>query len=247
MNDYTGECGLSLIFPAGSRPTLHALAEYAGKSGDFSISHHLGEHGDAIAVELLLWGLTFDLVGLAPAGSAPLPVCPYNFALDRDFEIAGQDALRILPGPHLHDGRHMVPVVRAMAALGADLCGLPHLSAVVWHPARSCIQPEYFASIVANWLKGGIFPARGLVGLANVADGAMQSEGVGFFTGQELRIEPELMDDPAVAARIAFRLIDHLVANGPLDRAMDISGPEGRLLRIEPSENGRLARVWSAG
>ena len=256
MNDYKGEYGVSLAFPPGLRPDPCHLDACAQASGIFSVSQYpgghagagrsLGESGASVSVEALMWGLTFDVVGLVPGEGAPLPPCPYSFDLPRGFDIADHEAVRILPGPHLHGGERLVPIVRAMAGLAAALCGLPDLAAVVWHPARSCIAPGYFSAIVTNWLGGGVFPARGLVSLAEVADGAMQTEGVGFFTGQELRIEPELMGDPAAATRIAVRLIDHLVTNGPLDRSMDIGGPEGRLLRIAPSENGRLVRVWSA-
>ncbi len=256
MNDYKGEYGVSLAFPPGLRPDPCHLDALAQASGSFSISQYpggravagrpLGEGGAPVSVEALMWGLTFDVIGLAPGEGAPLPPCPYHFDLPPGFDIAGHEAVRILPGPHLHGGERLVPIVRAMAGLAAALCSLPDLAAVVWHPARSCIAPGYFSAIATNWLGGGVFPARGLVGLAEVADGALQSEGVGFFTGQELRIEPELMGDPAAASRIAVRLIDHLVTNGSLDRSMDIGGPEGRLLRIVPSENGRLVRVWSA-
>lgn len=258
MNDYNGEYGVSLIFPPGLRPAVEEIETHAKESGLFSVAQYSGDCAgglqslylsgprNSVSIEALVWGLTFDLVGLAPGEGAPLPICPYLFDFPNGFDTAGHEAVRILPGPHLRGGERLVPIVRALARLASALCGLPHLKAVVWHPARSCLAPAYFSTIVSNWLEGGVFPARGLVGLALVADGAMQTEGVGFFTGQELRIEPELMDDAAAATKIAIRLIDHLVTNGPLDRAMDIGGPDGRLLRIEPSANAHLVRVWGA-
>lgn len=258
MNEYHGIYGISLIFAPGRRPDEEALHLYSQESLKFAINPDIsalskGETispaaGDdsSLALELLIGGLTFDIIGLAPGLAAPLPTCSYKIDLKQGFDITGCEALRIEPGPHLQGGERIIPIVRAMAELAAALCALPNLLAVAWHPAKSCIQPAYFASVVANWLDGGVFPAHGLVGLTTVADGALQSEGVAFFTGQELRIEPELMDDPAVANKIAVRLIDHLVTTGPLDRLVEIGGPDGRLLRVEPSENGRLARVWGA-
>lgn len=141
----------------------------------------------------------------------------------------------------------MMPVIRAMAGLAATLCALPGLAAVAWHPARSCIGPRYFTSIISNWLEGGVFPGLGLVGLAPVADGALQSEGLAFFTDQELRIEPELTADRSAAAKIAVRLIDQLVERGSLRQEEQVVGPDGRPLRIEPSANGRFVRVWGGG
>jgi hypothetical protein len=72
----------------------------------------------------------------------------------------------------------------------------------------------------------------------------MQSEGLALFTGQELRIEPELAEDKAAAAKIAVRLIDLLVAEGTLAAPRRIAGADGSPLRLEPSANGRFVRVW---
>jgi hypothetical protein len=198
-------------------------------------------------VEVLAGGLTFDLSGLSSGpGHAP-PGCIYPFDLPTTFDGAGTEALRLVPGPHLAGGERMMPVIRAMAGLAANLCALTGLVAVAWHPARSCIGPRYFTSIIGNWLEGGVFPGLGLVGLTTVADGGIQSEGLAFFTSQELRIEPELTEDRAAAAKIAVRLIDRLVEQGPLTSPDHIAGPEGRPLRVEPSTNGRFVRVWAGG
>ena len=196
-------------------------------------------------LEVLANGLTFDLSGLAPAPGHSPPEQAYGFDLPAGFDHTGLEALCLTPGPHLSGAARMMPVVRAMAGLAASLCTLPGLVAVAWHPARSWIGPRYFTSIIGNWLEGGVFPGLGLVGLATVADGGMQSEGLAFFTDQELRIEPELTGDRASAARIAVRLIDRMVEHGRLEIAETLIAPEGKSLRIEPSGNGRIVRVWS--
>lgn len=249
--------GLSLLFERGQRPDAAGIAALASEDGEFGVSadgaladdgHRNQGSGSGLAwVELLANGLTFDLWGLAPGPAAQVPDCAHTFDLTGDFHPGDLEAIWLAPGPHLAGGERMMPVIRTIVGLAAALCQLPGLVAVVWHPARSGVGPVYFSSIVGNWLEGGVFPGLGLVGLTTVADGGMQSEGVAFFTGQEIRIEPELTDDRAMAAKIAVRLIDHLVSGGPLDRAMELAGPQGRLLRIEPSANGRFVRVWSAG
>lgn len=223
--------------------------------GAFCVSHEpafpddpLGPTGSNLRwVELLCDGLTFDASGISPGSPARQPGCAYRFDLAEPFDPAALEAVRLVPGPHLAGGERMMPVIRAMAGLAARLCELPGLAAVAWHPARSCIGPRYFASIIANWLDGGVFPGLGLVGLSPVADGGIQSEGLSYFIDQEIRIEPELAADRTAAAKIAVRLIDRLVEQGGIANREDVAGPEGRLLRIEPSANGRLVRVWSAG
>lgn len=228
----------------------------AQNSGAFSISHDPALRGEMPGsdlsgnnrwIEVLADGLTFDLSGLAPGEAHSSPRCAYPFDLPSSFDGAGTESLRLVPGPHLAGGERMMPVIRAMAGLAANLCALPGLAAIAWHPARSCIGPRYFTSIIGNWLDGGVFPGLGLVGLSTVADGSMQSEGLAFFTSQELRIEPELTEDRAAAAKIAVRLIDRLVEQGPLVLPEHVAGPEGRSLRVEPSANGRFVRVWAGG
>lgn len=249
--------GLSMLFEKGQRPDAASIAALASQCGEFAVTLDGTRSASSATaenagtghewMELLANGLTFDLWGLAPGPAMEPPDCAYRFDLADDFLPEAYDALWLAPGPHLAGGERMMPVIRTIVGLSASLCQLPGLVAVVWHPARSGVGPVYFSSIVGNWLEGGVFPGLGLVGLTTVADGGMQSEGVSFFTGQEIRIEPELTDDRAMAAKIAVRLIDHLVAGGPLDRSMELAGPQGRLLRIEPSANGRFVRVWSAG
>lgn len=246
--------GISLLFSAGARPDAEAVRALAQSSGSFAVSHDpgLGANEGGMAarpakrwMELLANGLTFDLSGLSPGEGHPSPGCIYPFDLPNSFDGFATEALRLLPGPHLAGGERMMPVIRAMAGLAASLCSLPGLAAIAWHPARSCIGPRYFTSIISNWLEGGVFPGLGLVGLSTVADGGIQSEGLAFFTSQELRIEPELTEDRAAAAKIAVRLIDRLVENGPLSSPDEVAGPEGRFLRVEPSANGRFVRVWA--
>ncbi|OCC24758.1 hypothetical protein MB02_04590 [Croceicoccus estronivorus] len=263
MNNDTsiGVRGLSLLFPRGKRPEVAAIRALAEKDGSFSVSHdsedRLRESVQALAepagdnqrrwVELLINGLTFDLTGVGNGPARAGPDCAYRFDIPDDLDLNGLEAVSLYPGPHLAGGERIEPVVQTMTRLAARLCSLESLVAVVWHPARSCMGPNYFTQIVSNWTKGGVFPARGFVGLGMSPDGGMQSEGAAFFVGQEVRVEPELADDQAVAAKIAARLIDFLIENGPLAKADEIVGPEARKLRIAPSANQRFVRVWGGG
>ncbi len=252
--------GISFLFGPGSRPDAGAIRKLIDEVGGFDIAGCPAGSADGIAqvalagngtspdgwVELICSGLSFDLRGLSPWAGRPLPDCAYPFDLSADLEPTSLEAVELRPGPHLAGGERMTPIVRVMMDLATRLCALDGLAAVAWHPARSWIGPLYFASIVTNWLDGGVFPGLGLVGLGMVADGGMQSEGVAFFTGQEIRIEPELAEDRVSAAKIAVRLIDHLVEAGPLAERAEFMGPDGRMLRIEPSSNARCVRVWGA-
>ena len=75
-------------------------------------------------------------------------------------------------------------------------------------------------------------------------DGGLQSQGIALFTGQELRLEPELVVDRAAAAKVALRLMHWMVETGTLREEARLTGPDGLPLRLEPSENGRFVRAW---
>jgi hypothetical protein len=204
--------------------------------------------GDAPApdnwLELLANGLTFDLTGLAPGAAAEAPPRGHTFGLADDFEIGRMEAIRLQPGPHLAEGRTMLPVVRSLAWLAAQLAAMPGTQAVAWHSARSWSAPGQYRDWVLRWTEGGVFPGLGLAALTPMPDGGMQSQGLALFTGQELRLEPELASDRAAGAKIALRLMHWLVERGRLKAPEQLAGPDGSSLRLEPSDNGRFVRVW---
>ena len=247
-----------MLFEAGQRPDRHAIATLAGESA-FGISLDPanesnggrksggigGGYGTAgVWLELIANGLTFDLVGLAPGSAAEAPSGGQAFGLPAQFEPALLEAITLRPGPHLAEGERMLPVVRSLAWLAARLADLPNTRAVAWHPARCWCSPRYFRDSVLRWIEGGVFPGLGLATLAPMPDGGMQSQGLALFTGQELRLEPELTVDRAAGAKIALRLMHWLVENGRVEAEERVPGPDGQILRLEPSTNRRFVRVW---
>lgn len=138
----------------------------------------------------------------------------------------------------------MFPVVRSLSVLAAHLVPLTGTRAVVWHPARTCNEPQYFRRSVLGWIEGGAFPGLGLTALVNRPDGGMESEGLAHFTGQELRLPPELARDGAEAAKVALRLLNWLVEHGRIDEPYSFTGPSGEPLGLEPVENSGILEVW---
>ena len=197
-------------------------------------------------LELLANGLTFDLEGLRPGDSQPLPSRAYLYGLPASFPEGQLEAISLRPGPHIAAGGRMMPVIRGTAWLTARLAALPKVQAVAWHPARTWSGPQYFRDSVLRWVEGGAFPGLGLAALAPTPEGGLQSEGLTLFTGQELRLEPSLMVDRANGARLALRLLHWLVENGRLDRQVTLSGPSGEPLLLAPSVNGRFIDAWQA-
>ena len=228
---------LAVLYERGQRPSIDAVRHAAETSGTFGLSHDPGV--DAGWAEALVTGLTFDLCGLAPGAGEAVPPIAHRFGLAEDWRGDLLEAVLVKPGAHLAGAAAMLPVVRACVALGAALAGQTGATAVVWIPARSAMTPDYFAATVADWQGGGAFPALGLTAL--VAGGfGMTSEGLAFFTGQEIEV---CGDDLAHAGRIAVRLIHGLASHGPLLVPTDLTGPDGERLLAQPSDDGCKVRV----
>ena len=240
----------SLLFMPGNRAGVGQVRALASTDPSFVISLDPQEAAAPDApppperwLELLANGLTYDLEGLSPGTPMPPPPCAYTYGVPPDLVSTPLEAISLRPGPHIAAGGRLLPVVRGLASLAAALAALPDVRAVAWHAARTWSAPDHFRGSVLRWVEGGAFPGLGLTALAPTPEGGLQSEGLVLFTGQELRLAPELAFDRAAGARLALRLLHWLVDNGRLEARAELSGPSGEPLVLEPSENRRFVGV----
>lgn len=239
---------IALAFPAGARPSVASVEAVFAQPAAAAIARISSNRGQGEGwLELLSSGLTFDVAGLAPAPPFPLPVPRHHFGLPRDCGDQGWEACVLAPGPHLAHAGAMEPVVRAMAALASQLATGLGAAAVCWQPAASYMDINYFARIVEAWCNGGVFPALGFSGMTRLDDGSVASEGLAFFTGQELRVEPRPGESPSDTVKLAVRLADRLVREGPIQIPGRLTGPEAEALFAEPSADGRQVRLRRQG
>jgi hypothetical protein len=232
------------LFLDGTRPDAAAVRALAESTEAFSISHDpdaADGSGEGNWLELLINGLTFDLHGLAGGTAAGMPVLRHKFGLEAAPDTA--EAVSLAVGPHLTGGESMMPIVRSQLALALRLAALPGLVAVAWTPAKTAMAVNYFAPLVSAWLEGGPFPALGLTAFTLALDGGLQSEGLAFLIGQELRLEPELTEDGVAATKLAVRLVNDLVEHGEVTERLEMTGPDGAPLVLEPSANNTFVRV----
>ncbi len=233
------------MFAKGKRPSandierLLASSDVAGAAAH--VSYRPPDDADGL-LELLVSGLTFDLCGLAPATQMPLLPPAHQFGLGPTVDMAEFEAVTLLPGQHLSGGFAMIPVVQAMLGLAGHIALPLAVEAVCWHPARTWMEPQYFARVALGWLSGGAFPALGLTALEHSGDG-VRSQGLSFFAGQELLMTRREGESPAETAKLAVRFIDYIVSSGPFRKEIEFEGPDGERLRVEPGDFGKLVTV----
>lgn len=232
---------VALAFAPGKRPDAEAILALSGQDTlltPFAVTHSQLT-GDPW-LELLTGGLAFDCRGLAP-GRFSLP--SGEGALLGLAQVPDGEAITLEPAPHLAEGAGLLPIVRAMAGLAAQLSDLSGVTAVYWRPAKCWMAPKYFAGVVREWLKGGPFPGLGLTSLRHGEGGTMVSVGLDYLIGQELLFAPNRRLSPAALARIAVRLVNDLVSSGPLQRPATLRGPEGEWIEVVPTRDGRQLQV----
>ena len=241
-----------MLFAKGKRPDRLAVRAFAGRQPSVTVSHDpvpenaAGSEPDGVRwVELLSEGLTFDLSGLAPGPASAFPAFTHRFDLPALPTPDACEAVVLRPGPHLAEAAGSMPVMRGLLALGCDIVRqFDNLVAVGWGPAGTLIGPRFFESVTSAWLDGGPFPALGLAAFAEMPDGALESVGLAFWTGQELRIEPPLSADRVAATRLGIRLANHLVIVGGLADDDRIVAPDGTRLVLRPSRSRAIISVW---
>ena len=233
---------LALLYAAGRRPSVDDVRRAGEASGVFAITFDSDEEPGW--AEVLVTGLTFEVRGLAPGEGEPVPPTAHRFGLESTWSGDAMEAVVVRPGAHLAGAAAMLPVVRGCVALAAALAEQTDAAAVVWIPARSAMGADYFGSVIADWLGGGAFPALGLTALIPSESG-IESEGLAFFTGQELEVVADPGSDPGRAGRIAVRMVHLLVGHGPLTAPTPLTGPEGEPLLAEPVGDGSKVRVGS--
>ncbi len=242
---------LLFLFAPDDRPDRDAVRELVTAIAGLSITAELGD-GSALAAaeepvgfELQCSGLTFDLVGLMPGAPIPLPEARSWLAISSDDRLGQMRSLGVALGPHIRAGQADVTVLRSLLDLARILLeGLPQCRAICWTASGTIVAPAAFAELVQGWRSGGTIPAQMIVSVKQALGGGIETTGLAYFTGQELRLEPAVATDAGQATLLALRLSAQLVHRGRLTAAEDVSGPDGRLLRLEPSPNGRFVRVW---
>lgn len=258
--------GPQLVFASGARPDRSAVRAFVEMHDTVSIAFDPAEtpmlrvidaaedadrsqdpYAEKLWMELVTRGLSFDLVGISPAPGQSLAETSHHFDYAKPDTFGEHGVLELLPGAHLSGGEKSLPVLKAQFALCRDLVRyFADVEAVVWPPAQSAIGRRFFESTITAWIEGGTFPALGLAAIRETEQGGLQSVGLDYIIGQEVRVEPSLASDKVDATRLAVRLINQLVLVGRVTESELVIAPDGRRLRVEPSEDGKFVKVQGA-
>lgn len=231
----------------GQLPSLTGVLDAVARAPVLSAVAPLGVNDMSEAlIELNCNGATFDLRN---GGLLSDPLLSHNPALKAREEHSRNEipteTLTIVPSGHIKSAQSSIPIVKAWWLTAAQLAAeLENCAGVIWGPSAERFLVSDFVEQSDRWNNKGIFPPSGLVQCIDDLDDGLRTDGLSFFTKQELRIEPELVDDRDFAARLGRRLAQTLIHRETLIAAEEFIGPDGRKLKLVPSKNGKFVRVW---
>lgn len=239
---------LRFLFAGENRPSIETIADAIdGRDGIAFLGQSRLPHDGGPVLEVQIDGLTFDIHGLAPGVSFAMPDILEWRDIAPESRAATAGIVALAPGPHIAAGKCSPPVFRATMRVARQLCEtFEECIGVAWVPAGVAHTAGSFYAAIDRWLEGGTIPTNLVVALRSGIDNAVESRGLAWFTGQEVRIEPIVAEDTGQARLLASRLVENLIHRGKLEAPEQTSAPDGRTLRLEPSANGRFVRVWLA-
>ena len=201
-------------------------------------------------IEVVGSGVSADLTGFVTPAAAERNAASTTYPrADSDpiREPESFGALALSPGPHLSgpvmNASILKTLCRMALALGRELPGTVGYG---WSDGATFHFPDAFGDALANWEEGGRFPVDLFVGFRSDLDGGLSSRGLHVFTGQEIRLDPPLVADPSEGRRLAARLAEQLIPIGKIDGTQQFTLPDGRIITLERSLNGRFARAFPA-
>lgn len=233
-SDRSDDCAplAALLLDPSVLPALSDLEAGSLRGSAFSVSH-APDAAEGWA-EILRDGLTFDVRGLAGGPAQVLPSVNAGVGISPS-EVDGLCALALAPGPHLAGAQRLLPVIRVAANLLLDLARIGPAKAIAWLPAQLLIRVDLFERAIRPWLDGGPFPAPAFVALHADASGGLQSRGLNFFIEQEFLLQSAVPENAGQLPRVAIRLIDWLVAHGPISSSTEavLAGTGAVFLEVE--------------
>ena len=240
---------LLILFPHGTRPTARRVHGQCGTSGfadasgpDLTEYEHKVDIAAPTGLGLQRAGLVFDLVGLAPGPPIAVPDMGEEQAMREPILPTRTEASSLRLGPHIVAGKGSLAILREWFGLASGLAETFGATTLCWVPGGVVVPLDRLPHHLHAWDDRGDVPVNLLASFRRTLDGAVQSHGLAFFTGQEFRIEPPLVRGGEDGlARLIF---SHLFYAGEQTVTGELAAPDGTPLRLEPSGNRRFVRVW---
>lgn len=131
-------------------------------------------------------------------------------------------------GTHVAGGERVPAIIQALLEVARRLGSSLGAQAVIWHPAGVVSGFAYFSEAVGDYSAGGAIPVLALVNFKAGSDEVINSTGLSYLSGQELRVARSTMDNSDMMRRVV-RVVHDVAVNGQISETVKLDG-------IEPEE-----------
>ncbi|MHA6333679.1 hypothetical protein ACXYL9_08325 [Qipengyuania sp. CAU 1752] len=236
-----------LFFPSGQRPDSAGIAAAAAAIEGLNIVRDtpgVSASEETLWVEVQRDGLTYDCSGLAPGPVNAMPDINRWLGTQPESAVGKSSHIGLGLGPHIRAGQAVLPILRGLLKLTVDLAGsFEDCAGACWLASRMAVDRQSLESMIERADGGGTLPLPWLVATHETPEGHVVTEGLSYFSGQELQIRSGVAQDTPEAALLALRLANQVIYMGGLDTSERFTGPDGLVLRLEPSGDSHLIDV----
>lgn len=99
-----------------------------------------------------------------------------------------RQAVGIALGQHLAGGKHMMPVNLMLLSIARAIGQKLGATGIIWWPARLHVDFAHFSEAVDHYAESAIFPTFVQIALLEPGNGRVETRGLEYFTGTEIRI-----------------------------------------------------------
>jgi hypothetical protein len=147
---------------------------------------------------VLYKAMTFGL----EVGNLPADVSDYEQVFCLTEPSCATSMLSIGLDSNLAGGEKTAPIAAALLEFGAYLVQQLAPSIIAWTPGKIATDATYFSDAVTDYVNGGAFPALAVVRfIFSPDDGVVRSEGLAWFSGQELELRGNGLTKALLAER----------------------------------------------
>lgn len=145
---------------------------------------------------------------------------------------------------HITSGMGNGTINRALLQLARHVGQSIKANSIIWRPAQLHIGFDYFAGAIEHYIAGGPFPVLVQIAISETPDGDLQTSGLSYFAGQEIRMTAPANYAPNEVVKRLVRIAHDIATNGKIDEETEVEGfIAGETLFITPRENGQTVDI----
>lgn len=219
---------LSLLFENSTDTVADSIMRFLNQNSEIMLLN--GRLGQSMRATLLVSAMTF---------TAKLEAISDEIAVSRQI-FCNIDRTKIGCvltldfGDHIAGANAVPIIVQTLFSLACQLGTAASATGLWWHPSQIISGFGYFCDAVDDYELGGAFPVLSTISFDFSDDGVVESNGLAWFSGQEIKLAAPAMGKSEVMRRVV-RIVHDIATNGAIASEIIVDGlAPGEQIRLLP-------------